>query len=670
MSRTSLCCFSALFLTLSPAAHAANWVVPTAQELHMSAPADDPGANAVYLSYDENDDDQRNVHSIDVRLKVLTEAGVKRYADVEVNFSGRHFSVGDVEARTIHSDGTVIPFTGKPFVKTLRHRGETYKGTVFSMPDVQPGSILEYRYRLDYDDNMVLPARWYLQQDAYALHEHFIFKPLDQSGSKYVVLDHGQSSHGLFYVSSLPKTAKIVPDNSTAHPYYELTVEDVPALPDEEALPPLNSFSYRMLFYYAAQLSADDYWKTEGKFFSKDVNRFAVAGVKMRSDIAALTAASDTPEVKARKLYAAAMKIENTDFVSIHSQADDHAQGLREVRTAEDIWDRQRGSSDEIAMTYLAMLRQAGIQAYAMRVTDRDHNIFEPSYIDTSQLNDTIVIAAINGQEVFLDPGSRFCPYGQLAWPHSWAKGIRQTSTGTAIAVSGPLKYQDTFLHRIAVLTVQPDGMASGTVTLTYTGQAATAIRQRETGEAPADTRQRFEETLRAMLPGGMQLHVISMENLEDGEKPLAVTFGVSGPIGTVSGHRLLVSESLLRGDEPGRFTSPVRKNGVYFHYPYASTDVVQLQLSPGIKLEALPQTQKTLVLGQFAYTIQATDKGDTVRLEREVAMNGLLVPVSDYPKLRQFFGDLRAADDNQLLLVRTAAAEPGGPKESGANAQ
>lgn len=115
-------------------AWAGAWVPPTPEELRMGAPPDDPGANAVYLSYDEDDNDQRNDHIFNVRLKVLTQAGVERYSDVQVGGGNRHFSIQAVEGRTIHPDGTVLPFTGKPFVKTFKQRGETYSATVFSMP--------------------------------------------------------------------------------------------------------------------------------------------------------------------------------------------------------------------------------------------------------------------------------------------------------------------------------------------------------------------------------------------------------------------------------------------------------------------------------------------------------------------------------------------------------
>lgn len=634
----------------------------------MTAPAEDPEAKAVYLDFDENDNDMRNDHVITVRLKILTQAGVTRYSDIEPAMTGRHFAIEDVQARTIHSDGTVIPFKGHPFIKTIKQNGETYKATVFSMPDVQVGSILEYTYRLTYDDRMLLPARWYLQHDAYALHEQYRFTPFDTTGSHYVTIDHGQISRGLSYIGRLPKDAKLVAANGNGHNYYELTVTNVPALPDEEYLPPIDSLSYRELFYYAAELNSKDYWATEGKYISKDINSFATAGARMKTDVQTLIAASDAPDVKAKKLYVAVMKLENTDYTRQRSQAEEQAQGLHPIKTAEDVWERKRGSSDAIALTYLAMLRAAGIKAYGMEVTNRDHNMFEEEFPDTSQLNGVIVIASLNGKDVFLDPGSQFCPYGMLAWEHSFARGLRQIDGGgMEITQAAPLDFKQTSLMRVAILSLTPTGEASGTVSLTYTGEEAMMLRQREVGEDPADTNHHLEETLRRMLPGGMQLHVIKIDNLDDSEKPLSIVYGVNGPVATVTGHRLLVQEALLRQDEREQFTSATRKNAVYFHYPYLANDVVVLHLDEGVKLEALPKPEKALALGSMAYTLDATSTGETVRISRSVGVNAVILTVPDYPQLRQFFGDLHAADENQVLFTREAgAAAATGPAAGG----
>ena len=115
----------------------------------MTAEPAAPGAAAIYLLRDERADDKLHVHITYVRLKVLTEKG-KEYADQEISYEGAQFKIFGVEGRTIHSDGTVIPFSGKPYQKVLEKAGkEKYKATVFTLPDVQVGSILEYRYVLE-----------------------------------------------------------------------------------------------------------------------------------------------------------------------------------------------------------------------------------------------------------------------------------------------------------------------------------------------------------------------------------------------------------------------------------------------------------------------------------------------------------------------------------------
>src|ERR1017187_7921705 len=144
-----LACLIAL-TSAAAIARADQWTTPTAEELAMTSQPEVPGAAAVYLFKEEITDDKLHMWSKYVRLKVLTEAG-KEYANVELKSysSEEHggYTVNGIAGRTIHPDGTIIPFTGKPFDKLIE-KGPGYQemAKVFTLPDVEVGSIIEYRY--------------------------------------------------------------------------------------------------------------------------------------------------------------------------------------------------------------------------------------------------------------------------------------------------------------------------------------------------------------------------------------------------------------------------------------------------------------------------------------------------------------------------------------------
>jgi hypothetical protein len=240
--------------SLSPAiAGAADWQTPTPAELSMTAEPAAPGAAAVYLYREEVSDDNLHMHSMYVRLKVLSEEG-KKYADVEIPYEGRNFSITDVGGRTIHSDGTVIPFTGKPYDKMIaKTKTEQYQKKVFSMPDVQVGSIIEYRYKLRYEDNFAVPPTWYIQTELYLRKAHYLFLPTDHE----LTSAREQAVNSLVWLPMLPKGSTV----NKVRSGYEVNVENIPPAPDEEYLPPVHSFTYRVYFFYSPYRDSAEYWK-------------------------------------------------------------------------------------------------------------------------------------------------------------------------------------------------------------------------------------------------------------------------------------------------------------------------------------------------------------------------------------------------------------------------
>ncbi len=241
-------------------------------------------------------------------------------------------------------------------------------------------------------------------------------------------------------------------------------------------MPPMGSLMEQVQFYYTGYVTKEDFWKHEGERWSKEMDHFAGETKTLREAVANIVAPADTEDVKAHKIYDAVMALENTDYTRKKSQSELKAQHLKEAKDAEDVWTRKSGSSDEIALLYLAMARIAGLKAYAMTVCDRSRNIFNPYFMSFSQFRDVLVLVTISGKETALDPGTKFASFGELDWRHSLVSALRQEEKGTELSGTPGNSYKQAATMRTGDLTIDRDGSVKGTVRITMNGPAGLAM--------------------------------------------------------------------------------------------------------------------------------------------------------------------------------------------------
>ena len=187
-----------LSLVAVPMTHAQEFGPPSPDELAITSVPEQPGAPAVVLSHEEICDDDLHYCSVYQRIKILTDAGIQKYSDVSL-YSYRGRSVSEVRARTIHADGKIINFEGKPFDKIVyKGHGARINIKSFSVPDVQVGSIIEYRYFYRYPDRVFYaPPRWVLQEALFQKHVQFRYIPSSivyGSSSRTLLTSTGLSS--------------------------------------------------------------------------------------------------------------------------------------------------------------------------------------------------------------------------------------------------------------------------------------------------------------------------------------------------------------------------------------------------------------------------------------------------------------------------------------------
>jgi hypothetical protein len=643
---------------LPAAAHAGDFLQPTPQELSMTSEPAAPDAAAVFLYREEIADDHLHMHSVYVRLKILTEEG-KKYADVEIPYERRRFSIAAVEGRTIHSDGTSVPFTGKPYDKMLVKTATLhYQAKVFSMPDVQVGSILEYRYQLRYEDNVLLPPTWFIQGELYLRKAHYKYVPTPRFFNTIITTGRNQTASSLIWYPILPKGDVVkhyVPPTTGASGQlsdsYDLDVDNIPPEPREEYIPPLHSLTYRVYFIYSAYDNATEFWNKEGKFWSKQVDKFIGPGPAVSAVVSKVTSPGDSPDLKLQKLYVEVMSYENTDFTRQRSSEEEKAAGLRETKTTDDIVTRKRGSSEELTMVFIAMARAAGMKAYYMQATSREDAIFNQNLLSMNQLDSPIAIVNVAGKDQFFDPGERYCAYNHLRWDHSTVSGLRQTDGGTAIGQTPPENYNDSKTVRIAKLTLADNGDVDGVVQIGYTGDPALQWRQRALKQDQAEVEKEMEDATRRMLPGGLTVKLERVYALADSSKQLVANFRVQGPLGNVTSKRLFVPIEIFEANEKPLFTQPKRETPVYFHFGYQNVDQVSLTYPPSDEIESAPQQDEVKMQTAAILREGSETKGNTVTLTRNFGMASVIFPVADYGELRTFFGKVNHKDQEQLVL-------------------
>ena len=646
----SLCCA----ITAFPALLHAQFQAPAKDELEMTSDPKAPGADAVYFYREEKTDDNLHYHSYYVRIKVLTEKG-KELATVRTPYERRSFKVTDVQGRTIHRDGSVFPLTTKPSdltdVKTKNYQANT---VVFTLPNVEVGSILEYRLQLRYDDNTVSSPTWDVQQPYYVHKAHYLFIP--SSGSGYITNGRGELLNRLMY-ASVGGIAKDVVRQIDGR--YLLDVSDTPAIPAEDWMPPLNSLNMRLQFYYTQYYSVGEFWQKEGNRWAKETDRFANPSKTLKEAVSHIVTPTDTDDQKARKLYAEVMKLDNTSFTREKSNAERKSDKLKDIRDAEDVWTQKSGSSDDIALLYMALARAAGIRAYPLQVVNRNRAIFDPSYLSTSQLDDYLVAVDINGKEILLDPGQKYCPYGLIHWKHSLASGFRVSDKGVAPVSTPGAPYVASVVQRIADLDIDSNGGVKGTVRVVMKGQQALHWRQLSLQNDEDEVKKQFNEAVRAYMPDGVEADFTHFLGLTDYDSNLMAVVSISGNLATTTGKHVFLPELFFESHAGHPFVAQdKRTTPIDVHYPGMEQDDVTYHLPAEFTVENPPAPAQFSWPNNAVFKTATTVKGTDVNVFRVVGFNFTVLDPKDYGELHDFYQKVAAADQQQLVLTRSQVAK------------
>lgn len=652
-------CVSAISVIFAAQASAGVQFQPVSQEeLKMTSEPNAPGAPAIILYREVNRNDMgRTGHggatlmggTSDrfeedyLRIKILTEEG-RKYANVEIPLPTELGTITAINARTILPDGSIKNFDGKVFDQTIvKAKGFQYRAKTFVLPDVQVGSIIEYYYTISFNEGFIVFSQWILSDDLFTKRAKFTLRPYHND---YMPLNFRWNEH----LPTGTPSPREMPDGTI-----QLEATNIPAFHAEDFMPPQNELKARVDFIYSIDGFESDiskFWKKVGKKRNDQLESFISKKGAMEQAVSQIVSPSDTPEAKLRKIYARVQQLRNTNFEVTKTEQEQKREGKKTEENAEDIWKQGYGDRRQLNWLFLALARDSGIEAYGVWVSDRSNYFFDPRTMQSGKLDRNLVLVKLNGKDLFLEPGTKFAPFGLLPWEETGVSGLRLDKEGGEWVQTALTDSAQSQIRRKADLKLQADGSLEGKLTVTYTGLEALRRRLDQRNQDESARKMYLENEIKQYVPAAAEVDLTNAPDWTSSEPPLEAEFKVKiAGWGTVSGSRAFVPVGIFGATEKNVFEYSSRVFPIYFEYRCEKDDDITVEVPSGWQVSALPKSRNT-DLSALVYAISAENTSGAIHVIRKLDLNAIQLDPKYYSALRSFYQGIKAGDEQQVVLL------------------
>jgi uncharacterized protein DUF3857 len=637
-----------------PARADRDWPTLPPEHRTLAQPAVEPDADAEALLWEVKVDDRLESDGIlsirdhFLRVKVFTQKGAQEWSKHGIDYPRRGVVISDLAARTLRADGAIQTMEKKAISDEtiVKTSSGSLKRISFALPGVEPGCVVEYRYREYRRDDNVYSSGYPFQLEIPVHQVVYRIKPL-------AIPD--VSMRQLTFHVTAQSSAKPVDG------FYETVARNLPAFVTEPDMPPeAQQLGFMVLFYTTAeQNTAETYWPVVGKTRAEAFDREVKADERMREAARALVAGAAGDRERVERLA----RWVRSDFLVVRSDSPDslRARGLRVPSDAREAWRQKGGRYRDGLLVFAALARSAGLDVRWMKVPSRSKLFFNRNMLSEGYLDSYQVAIRIDGRWATFDPITRYLPWDMKPWDEEATMSLlcdRDSSRFVETSYSAP---EHTVRTRSADLELAPDGTLEGTIRVAWSGHLNQDQRERF-----ADVRSEDLDSLAAetQTDGGttVRLSNVALERGSDESAPLVMTAKVTLPeFASVTGRRILIEPAVFYAHAKPRYTSTSRRHPVYYRYPWTELDTVRVRLAKGWKVEAASSVEPLGAEGVSDYSaaVMVSDDGMQILYVRRFRMGlegSIFFPPQFYPGVKKLFDEIQKRDRVALSLARTDA--------------
>lgn len=446
---------------------------------------------------------------------------------------------------------------------------------------------------------------------------------------------------------------------------WELT--GLPALPEEEAMPPLTDLTPRL----AISIHGPDGAAAAGQF--EDWGQVSAwlhdlsAGSTLPSDIVAAKARSLTKSAATEidRVKAVAAYLQRVQYVSIQTGVG-RGGGYR-PRAPRLVLERNYGDCKDKAALMRAMLASVGITSHLVAIFAGDRNYVRPEWPTPQQFNHVILAVSIGqlpadvtsalehprfGRLLMFDPTDEHTPLGELPLHEQGSLALLVAPAGGALLRMPLAPASRHGVTRTVDGTVDERGVFAGSVRERLTGAPAVRLRARQAMLSAVEFQSSVERRMTTAMP---RARLTSLSVGPDGASAVAAVALVASVEATGFAHfQADLLFLTLPFDLGERLEVPAgrRRQTAFQVDPRSVVESIRLRLPVGFDIDEMPQAvtlETTFGRYSVTYTI---DSGHLIAKRAfEVPLQRILP--DQYQAARAFFDRIRAADSTPVVLVR-----------------
>lgn len=638
------------------------------EDFHKAPYAIDSGAAAVILA-------DAGAAEFDGRtgdLELLTHRYVRAHILKKAGYEAATFEVYLNDDRTDHSDalqhlrGSTYNLENGAVVETKLDPTQVYVTrnkedhlVRFTMPNVKEGSIIEVSYDCQYYSQNS-PAPWYFQGQYPELWSQFTmqvpgfyaFAVLPRGYYKLnVSKKESQGSWRWRQKADLSVSYAAQEENGSVSARvtnYSYTMHNLPALNAESYTSSWRNFASGVEFQLAAvNFGPDESHKHEiipsWPKLQEELMKRSDYGARLLEDnfylkevADKLTAGKKTDREKAAAIF---YWMQHT----MGRKPENYLLGQTPLKKA---FQERKGTSTEINLLLVEMLRAANLDAWPIILSTRDHGFTYADYPLYHQYNYTIAWLNLVEGTAMLDASEPGLAFGQL--PLRCYNGHARLMTPDAPAVMlNPDSLQETDVTYVQA-DLDNEGDLSGTASIMSGYHHALHLRQQGMSS--------IKENIHAItgLPKEVTVSNIVLDGREDPEAPLTLKADFKLAPEESKPDLIYLTPILAGGESKNPFTRDERLYPVEFGYTQRSNYTANITLPDQYKVESLPKPTYVMLpdsSASFRYVIQQA--GNVVQLRVSMVFKKSFFKPDEYDALRGFFDFIVKKEAEQVVLKK-----------------